>query len=226
MDTALLYGNHKVVGEAIRLSGVPREDIFVITKVGFFPQDSTSNTWIYNPNNVKGDEKASIDLAMQQLDLNYIDLVLIHNPCVSTIEYNAAVVPHFFELFNSSNEENAMVPVALPNGHVIRNLVLEAERNRCIDGINKTDSFELRKQSWQNLEAAQLEGNTIHSMLGILQVKIICLYMLSIGKCRYIGVSNYPVELLWEMQQYATTMPAVNELELHPKYSSPQLQTV
>ena len=47
---------------------------------------------------------------------------------------------------------------------------------------------------------------------------------LKAGKCKYIGVSNYPAALLEEMAEYAEIMPAVNQLELHPRYASPQLQ--
>eukprot|EP01079_Euglenida_sp_SAG-EU17-18_P007951 gene7951-7356_t len=38
VDTALLYGNQVAVGKAIRDSGVPREDIWVTSKVAFFPK--------------------------------------------------------------------------------------------------------------------------------------------------------------------------------------------
>jgi diketogulonate reductase-like aldo/keto reductase len=41
------------------------------------------------------------------------------------------------------------------------------------------------------------------------------------GKTKYIGVSNYPAELLHEMQEYAEIMPAVNELEFHPRFAAP-----
>ena len=44
------------------------------------------------------------------------------------------------------------------------------------------------------------------------------------GKCRFIGVSNYSVPLLAEMETYANAMPAVNQLELHPRYASPALR--
>jgi len=44
------------------------------------------------------------------------------------------------------------------------------------------------------------------------------------GKARMIGVSNYPAQLLREMKTYATVMPAVNQLELHPRFTTPTLQ--
>ncbi len=46
------------------------------------------------------------------------------------------------------------------------------------------------------------------------------------GKCRFIGVSNYCTELLLEMKSYARVLPAVNQLELHPRFASPRLRQV
>ncbi len=67
IDTALAYGNEAAVGQAIRKSGVPREDIFVTTKV---------------PAEVKSVEGAieSIKESLRNLNLGYIDLLLIHAP--------------------------------------------------------------------------------------------------------------------------------------------------
>ena len=46
------------------------------------------------------------------------------------------------------------------------------------------------------------------------------------GKCRHIGVSNYSPALLREMESYVTScMPCVNQLELHPRFSSPSLRS-
>ena len=46
------------------------------------------------------------------------------------------------------------------------------------------------------------------------------------GKCKFIGVSNYSPALLREMEGYATDcMPCINQLELHPRFSSPSLRT-
>lgn len=64
-DTANMYHNEESVGEGIRLSGVPREDIFVCTKL--YP-------------NQFADADNAIDLALQKLGLGYIDLMLLHHP--------------------------------------------------------------------------------------------------------------------------------------------------
>ena len=65
IDTAQAYFNEEGVGNAISKSGIPREDIFLVTKV-----------WISN----SGEEKAakSIDESLRKLQTDYIDLLIIH----------------------------------------------------------------------------------------------------------------------------------------------------
>ena len=65
IDTAQAYFNEEGVGEAIAKSGIPREEIFLVTKV-----------WISN----NGEQKAaaSIDESLRKLKTDYIDLLLIH----------------------------------------------------------------------------------------------------------------------------------------------------
>ena len=67
IDTAQSYFNEKEVGSAIKKSGVPREEIFLTTKV-----------WIEN---YGYDEcKASIEESMRKLQTDYLDLLLLHQP--------------------------------------------------------------------------------------------------------------------------------------------------
>ena len=65
IDTAQAYQNEEGVGNALRKSGLKREDLFLVTKV-----------WISNA----GEEKAakSIDESLRKLQTEYIDLLLIH----------------------------------------------------------------------------------------------------------------------------------------------------
>lgn len=65
IDTAYMYHNEESVGEAVRNSGVPREDIFVITKL--------------YPNQFSAPE-AAIEQALEKLDIEYIDMMLLHHP--------------------------------------------------------------------------------------------------------------------------------------------------
>ena len=66
-DTAKLYGNERDLGTAIRESGIPREEIFVTTKL-----------W----NNDQGYESAlrAFEKSRRELSLDYVDLYLIHWP--------------------------------------------------------------------------------------------------------------------------------------------------
>ena len=67
IDTAVAYFNEQEVGQAIRESGIPREEIFL-----------TSKLWLqdygYDP------AKKAIDTSLRKLDLDYIDPYLIHQP--------------------------------------------------------------------------------------------------------------------------------------------------
>ena len=67
LDTARIYGNEREVGEAIRKSSVPREDVFLTTKL--WPND-------FGYENVL----RAFDESLERLGLEYIDLYLIHWP--------------------------------------------------------------------------------------------------------------------------------------------------
>lgn len=118
IDTAAGYGNEESVGAAIRASGIPRESIFVTTKL-----------W----NDDHGDPERALDTSLRKLNLDYVDLYLIHFP-----------VPE-------------------------------------------------RRQSWRALEGLQAQG-----------------------KARSIGVSNFTIRHLTELLAETGTIPAVNQVEIHP----------
>lgn len=71
IDTAYMYHNEAAVGRAIRDSDVPREEIFVITKL--YPSQFS-------------DAEAAIDEAMEKLDIGYIDMMLLHHPGDGDVE--------------------------------------------------------------------------------------------------------------------------------------------
>ena len=67
IDTAAAYGNEEAVGHAVRRSGVPRDELFITTKLWI--QDAG-----YEPT------KAAFERSMQRLGLEHLDLYLIHWP--------------------------------------------------------------------------------------------------------------------------------------------------
>lgn len=67
IDTAASYGNEEAVGKAIKRSGVPREELFVTTKL-----------WIQS--NGYGETKKAFENSLKRLQLDYLDLYLMHQP--------------------------------------------------------------------------------------------------------------------------------------------------
>ena len=67
IDTAQSYGNEEAVGNAIQRCGVPREELFITTKV-----------WITNYG--YDQTKASVEASLKKMQLDYLDLVLLHQP--------------------------------------------------------------------------------------------------------------------------------------------------
>ena len=71
IDTAYIYHNEESVGKGIRESGVPREEIFITTKLYM---------------NQYADAENAINEALKKLDVDYIDLMLLHHPGAHDIE--------------------------------------------------------------------------------------------------------------------------------------------
>lgn len=71
IDTASVYGTERSVGEAVQNSDVPREEIFITTKL--------------YPNQYAGAAQA-IEEALETLNMEYIDLMLLHHPGTNDVE--------------------------------------------------------------------------------------------------------------------------------------------
>lgn len=67
IDTAQNYGNERSVGAAVRASGIPREELFITSKLWF-------------RNHKSGESRASVLRSLERLGLDYLDLMLIHWP--------------------------------------------------------------------------------------------------------------------------------------------------
>jgi 2,5-diketo-D-gluconate reductase A len=74
IDTAQMYGNEKEVGQAVRDSGLAREDLFVTSKLnnGFHAYD---------------DALDAFDQSLKDLDIDYLDLFLVHWPLPGVGDY-------------------------------------------------------------------------------------------------------------------------------------------
>jgi 2,5-diketo-D-gluconate reductase A len=132
IDTAQGYGNEEGVGQAIRESGLAREEVFVTTK-------------LINDRHGHDEAIAALDESLQKLGLDHVDLYLIHWPRPRADRY---------------------------------------------------------VETWRAFEK-----------------------ILSDGKARSIGVSNFQVPHLERLAAETGTVPAVNQIELHPLLAQRELQT-
>ena len=132
IDTAQMYRNEAGVGEAIRASGVPRDDIFVTSKLN-------------NGYHRRDDALRAFDTSLEVLDLGHLDLFLIHWP------------------------------------------------------LPKVGDF---VETWQAMEE-----------------------MAASGRVRAIGVSNFQVHHLERLAAETGTVPAVNQIEVHPYLTNARVRT-
>jgi 2,5-diketo-D-gluconate reductase A len=131
LDTAQMYGNEAEVAQGIADAGVPREQVFVTTKVN---------------NDRHGHDEAgrSLDESLRKLDTDYVDLLLIHWPLPGRDDY---------------------------------------------------------VETWEGLEKCRASG-----------------------RARSIGVSNFHIPHLERLAAETGTVPAVDQVELHPTMAQPQLR--
>ncbi|MCQ6269325.1 aldo/keto reductase [Pseudarthrobacter sp. R1] len=134
IDTAAAYGNEREVGEGIRTSGLDRAGVFIETKVwvsdyGF---DETLHAW---------------DKAVGKLGVDYLDLLILHQPA--------------------------------------------------------PDRFEKTIAAYKALET-----------------------LLADGRVRAIGVSNFMPHHLKRLLAETDIIPAVNQIELHPYFTQPDVETI
>lgn len=131
IDTAASYGNEEAVGRAIAASGIPREELFVATKLGTSRQGFQS-------------AQESCKESLDRLGLDYLDLYLIHWPAPKLGKY---------------------------------------------------------VESFEGMKVARDEGHV-----------------------RSIGVCNFTEELLANVIEETDEVPAVNQVELHPRLNQAELR--
>ncbi|GAA5811047.1 hypothetical protein MFLAVUS_004476 [Mucor flavus] len=149
IDTAYVYRNEKEVGLAIKNCGVPREELFVTTK-------------LWNTSHRPDLVESAMNASLENLQLDYVDLYLMHWP----VAFKASKS-------NFPKDENS-------------NIILDPT----LDYIHTYAAMEK---------------------------------LVELGKARAIGVSNFNIEKLDRLLKNCKLPPAVNQVELHPYFSQPDL---
>lgn len=140
IDTAQSYFNEEEVGAAIQKSGVPREEIFLTTKV-----------WIehygYEP------AKASVMESLRKLKTDYLDLVLLHQPFSDT--YGA------WQALEELYDEGKIRAIGISNFYADR-MVDFAAFNRIAPMVNQMETHIFNQQKelkeWADKYSVQLEA--------------------------------------------------------------------
>ena len=191
IDTAQSYFNEEEVGAAIQKSGVPREEIFLTTKV-----------WIehygYEP------AKASVMESLRKLKTDYLDLVLLHQPFSDT--YGA------WQALEELYDEGKIRAIGISNFYADR-MVDFAAFNRITPMVNQMETHIFNQQKelkeWADKYGVQLEawapfgegrkGTFDHSALAQIAAKY--------------GKTTAQVMLRWNLQRGIVVIPKSVHIE-------------
>lgn len=94
IDTAQMYSDEDIVGKAVRESGISRNEVFITTK-------------LYRPSADYRRAKAGIERSLNELQTDYIDLLLIHEPYDSALE--------MYEAFKEAYQEGKLRAIGISN---------------------------------------------------------------------------------------------------------------
>lgn len=133
LDTAAAYGNEEAVGRAVRGSGIPREQLFVTTKL-----------WIQAR---PGEDvvKRAFGASLRRLGLDYLDLYLIHQPLG---DYYAA-----WRAMQNLHQEGAITAIGVANFYPDR-LVDLIEHNESTPAVNQIETHPFfQRKDYQQLMA-------------------------------------------------------------------------
>ena len=141
IDTAAAYFNEADVGRAIRDSGIPREEIFV-----------TSKLWLqdygYEP------AKKGIETSLKNLGLGYIDLYLIHQPYGD--------VPGAWKAMEEAKKEGKICSIGVSNMtlKILNSFVRQFDTMPSVNQVECNPLTSRRKSvsSWQNTTSASKHG--------------------------------------------------------------------
>ncbi len=184
IDTAAAYGNEEGVGTAVRNSSVPREEIFVTTKV-----------W----NNAQREDRVlqAFDDSMAKLGLDYLDLYLVHWPVEGKYK---STWRHLESLVKTDRVRAIGVSNFMP--HHLADLMQDAEMTPAVNQVE----FQPRLQQPDLIAACRQYGIVPQAWSPIMKGRVMDIpELVAIGE-RY-GKTAVQVTLKWMLQQNISTIP-------------------
>lgn len=149
IDTAQMYGNETEVGEGMRLSGVPRDEIFLTTKLN-------------NDNHGYENAKRTIDESLERLGTDYLDLFLIHWPEVEGHEDDWETDNiETWRALEEAYEAGKLKAIGVSNFKVkhLKNLLPHCRITPMVNqirvhpGIHQTETVEMSREAGMIIEA-------------------------------------------------------------------------
>jgi 2,5-diketo-D-gluconate reductase A len=190
IDTASIYGNEDAVGVALAESGLPRDELFVTTKIRGNDQ-------------VSGDVRGALERSLENLGLDRVDLYLIHWPLPRIDQYCAT-----FEAMLACRDAGLVRYVGVSNflGHHIDRVVAATGEAPAVNQIQMDPSLariEVRKandahgvftQSWSPLGRGDVLGSAvvteIAARIGATAAQVVLAWHLAAGVVPVVRSAN------------------------------------
>lgn len=184
LDTAALYKNEEGVGQAIKESGIPREDIFLTTKV-----------W----NSDQGYESTleAFEASRKRLDVDYFDLYLIHWPVKGKYKATWRAIEELYEA-----GKIRAIGVSNFHSHHLKDLMADAKIKPM---VNQVEFHPLLTQV-KLRDFCKLEGIQFEAWSPLAQGKLLDSPDLKAIGEKY-GKSSAQVIIRWDLQHGVVTIP-------------------
>ena len=184
IDTASIYGNETGVGRALKNSGVPREDIFLTTKIWNTDQgyESTLNAF---------------EESLNRLDVDYLDLYLVHWPVKGKYKESWRALEH---LYNEQRVRSIGVSNFLV--HHLKDLLSACQIKPMVNQVE----FHPRLFQPTLMDFCCSEGIQLEAWSPIMRGKVMEIPVLVEIAEKY-GKSPVQITLRWDLQHQVVTIP-------------------
>ena len=184
IDTAGIYGNEEGVGKAIRDSSVPREEIFLTTKV-------------WNTNQGYESTLQAFDASLKRLGVEYLDLYLIHWPVKDKYQQTWSALEQLYQ-------EKKVRAIGVSNFlvHHLKNLLTGCQVKPMVNQVE----FHPRLVQPTLMDFCRSEAIQLEAWSPIMRGKVMEIpEMVRIGE-KY-GKSPVQIALRWDLQHEVVTIP-------------------